>query len=134
MHDEFEVGFVFVFGAETREELVHEGVVGGELAVVLLGQVDEDARVDAGHAVEDGLGQVHLPFVLPRTDDVLHFCFCVDDSVVADQLAILTDLLLVHGEDVQRLVELYPLAFADVLRVVLVYHLPYIIRESSIPE
>ena len=52
----------------------------------------------------------------------MHLSFGIHHAVAAHVLLALADLLLVHGQDVQGLVEFYALALADVLRVVPVYH------------
>ena len=87
----------------------------------MLAEVDHDARVHAGNAVEDGLGEVHLPLVLPRSYYVLHLGVSVDDTT-GNELLAFPDFFLVHGEDIEGLVEFNPLAESTVFCVIPVYH------------
>lgn len=89
--------------------------------------VDENARVDAGDAVEDGFGEVEFPLVLPRVCDVLQLVFCIYSLLLVHTLSnqtlpIFSYLLLIHGQDIQRLIEFYPLTGTNITSIVLIYH------------
>lgn len=123
LHHEFEVGLVFMLSPEPAEEAVDDIVVVGKGLGILLAEVDEYSGVDAGDAVEYGFGEVHFPLVFPGGKDILHLSLGIDEAVVADGLLAFANLLLVHREDVQRLVEFDALAKTDVFCVVAINHL-----------
>jgi hypothetical protein len=114
-----------VLGAEAPEEAVDYLVVVGECVGVLFAEVDEHSGVHTGDAVEDGLGEVHLPLVFPGGEDVLHLGVCIYYAVAAESFAAFADFFLVHREDVEGLVELDAFAETDVFGVVPVYHAYY---------
>ena len=107
--------------SKPHHEVIDGLVVVAQRLVLLLAEVNHDARVHAGDTVEDGLGEIHLPLVLPRSDDVLHLGVGINDSV-GDELLAFPDFFLIHGEDVKGLVEFYPLAKPTVFCVIPVYH------------
>ena len=120
LHDKLEVGLIFMFSSKSGDELVHEEVVIGEVLWFLPGEVDEYPGVDWGDAVEDGFGEVHLPFGYPWGDDLLHFCFGINQSIII--LLALPDLFLIHRQDVKGLIKFDPLAYTNIFRMIFVYH------------
>ena len=121
LNNHLEVGLVLVLSPKPHHEVIYRLVVVAQRLVLLLTEVDHDARVHAGDAVEDGLGEVHFPLVLPRSDYILHLSVSVDDSA-GDELLTFPDFFLVHGEDIEGLVKFYPLAEPTVFCVIPVYH------------
>ena len=108
------------------DEPEHRLIVGLKLGMLFVNEVQIDPRVDAGDAIKDGLGKVHLPLGLPGIHNaVIVDLLCVDGLGVG---YFGSDFLLVHSEHVEGLVEFDPFAGSDLGGVVLVDHLYLYLR------
>lgn len=126
----FEVGLVLMLSPQPSNKPINKIIVIGKLFGVLAGVVNEYPRVDRGDTVEDRFGQIHLPFVFPRTDYILHLCISIDDSSW-NALPTFSYLFLIHRQDVEGLIEFYPLACSDLLGVVSINHQYYYVLDIS---
>ena len=110
-----------MFGSKAHQKVVYCLIVVSQRTVLLLAEIDKYSGVNAGDAVEDGFGEIHFPLVFPGSNDILHLCICIDDSI-GDEFFAFPYFFLIHGEDVECLVEFDSLAKPAIFCVIPVNH------------
>ena len=112
-----------MLGSHSSDKIQHAGVILGDILPFFFLKVKVDSGLNARHAVEDGLGEIHPPLAVPRIYYIFVINFFGIDRIFLRALwNLYSDFLLVHGEDIEGLVELHPLASPDFSNLVLIDH------------
>lgn len=91
--------------------------------------IKQDSGRHAGHTVEEGLGEIHFPFAVPGPHYLLVILLLrVKHFAALIYFYLCPYFLLVHCQDVQGLIEFYPLTGADIGHMVGVQHCLFIIN------
>jgi len=120
-----------MLGPKPPEKFVHNFVIISQTLGLLLAQIDEHSRIHASNAVEYRFSQIHFPLIFPWCKYILHLGLGVDDTIIAHLFLTFSYFFLVHGEDVESLVEFNSFAESDVLSVVAIDHRQYFIIKAN---
>ena len=110
-----------MLSSESSQEKTQGFIVVSERLKVLATEVNKDPWVHTGDTVEDGLGEVSLPLAFPGGDDILHFGIGINGPL-RKCAPLFANFLLVHGEDVEGLIELDSFTETTVFGVIAINH------------
>lgn len=125
-----------MLGTHASYELQHYSIIIINFSLIFgwlwfLWDIEHNPWGNTGDTVEQRLGQIHLPFPIPRSHYFLLILFLRVNGTIIVTCNLVAYFLLVHGKNVESLVEFYTLAGSDLCHMIFIQH--FGIRSISVP-